>query len=97
MAKTPTEDDWEVVYEDAWKQFRITCINENTYIAIGEMGLILKTTNGGTTWDSIPSGTTVKIRDIEFVNETNGFIAGDHDYNKIPMSSLEPHGGNTLD
>ena len=47
--------------------------------AAGSEGLIIHTTDGGTTWDSIPSGVTVSLYTIEFINSDTGWVAGDDD------------------
>jgi photosystem II stability/assembly factor-like uncharacterized protein len=49
--------------------------NENTGLAVGNEGKIIKTTDAGTTWVTIPSGTNQSIRSIEFVDENLGWAA----------------------
>ncbi len=44
--------------------------------AVGNEGLIIHTTDGGTTWDSIPSGTTSSLYAVEFINADTGWVAG---------------------
>ena len=39
-------------------------------------GTILRTTNGGNNWGSVPSGTSIPLRSIFFANDTIGYIAG---------------------
>jgi photosystem II stability/assembly factor-like uncharacterized protein len=45
--------------------------------ACGSNGLVLKTINGGNTWDSVGSGTRRNLNAINFVNERCGFAVGD--------------------
>jgi photosystem II stability/assembly factor-like uncharacterized protein len=51
--------------------------NSNTGIAVGQQGVVLRTTNGGTNWTSIVSGTPNHLFGVFFVNSTTGFIVGD--------------------
>jgi photosystem II stability/assembly factor-like uncharacterized protein len=44
--------------------------------ATGQDGLIIHTTDGGTTWDSIPNGATQGIYTVEFINADTGFVGG---------------------
>ncbi len=48
--------------------------------AIGDWGVILKSTDGGTSWVQKPSPVSVMLNKIEFVDERNGWIVG-HDAN----------------
>jgi photosystem II stability/assembly factor-like uncharacterized protein len=49
--------------------------NENTGVAVGNEGKIIRTTDAGTTWKTIAAGTNQSLRSIEFVNSTTGWIA----------------------
>ncbi|MDQ3020464.1 MAG: YCF48-related protein [Bacteroidota bacterium] len=52
----------------------------NTGIIVGgtptNTALILRTTNGGSNWDSISPNTTVLLRGIEFTDSFTGFVVG---------------------
>ena len=48
-----------------------------TGIVTGWDGLILRTSNRGTSWDSIPSGTQERLRGIDFATNNIGIITGD--------------------
>jgi photosystem II stability/assembly factor-like uncharacterized protein len=52
-------------------------LNANTGWAVGDGGVILYTTNGGTNWTAQTSGTTNNLREVFFVNSTTGIIVGD--------------------
>ncbi|OQA91046.1 MAG: Ycf48-like protein [Bacteroidetes bacterium ADurb.Bin234] len=54
----------------------IHCINEDTVIAVGDKGYIIRTTNGGSYWDSIYSTTTNTLYKVTFVNDAVGYICG---------------------
>lgn len=51
--------------------------NSNTGLAVGQQGVILRTTNGGTNWISITSGTPNHLFGVFFVNSSTGYIVGD--------------------
>ena len=44
--------------------------------AVGNYGTIIKTTNGGTTWDTQTSGTTEDLLGVSFTNANNGTVVG---------------------
>jgi len=56
---------------------RIYFIDVNTGIVVGALGIIRKTTNGGTTWitQTSPAGSNALVG-VKFINENTGFIAG---------------------
>lgn len=47
--------------------------------AAGQNGIIVHTTDGGVTWDSIPSNTERRLYTIEFINADTGFVGGQED------------------
>lgn len=44
--------------------------------AVGEYGTVVKTTDGGATWQKQHSGTEHSLTDVDFLNETFGFAVG---------------------
>ncbi|GHB85816.1 YCF48-related protein [Persicitalea jodogahamensis] len=42
--------------------------------AVGKLGTILKTTDGGTSWKTLPSGTTGLLRRIQMLNPSTGWV-----------------------
>jgi photosystem II stability/assembly factor-like uncharacterized protein len=54
----------------------VSFVSANTGVAVGENGIILRTTNKGLTWNPIPSNTTLALTSIEFFNKTKGVIVG---------------------
>jgi photosystem II stability/assembly factor-like uncharacterized protein len=52
--------------------------DHNTAIAVGATGTIIKTTDGGYTWDIKNSGTKIWLRDVFFIDDQTGWVAGDH-------------------
>ncbi|MBI5403051.1 MAG: T9SS type A sorting domain-containing protein [Ignavibacteriae bacterium] len=57
--------------------YSIKLLNNNTGFCVGQMGNIIKTTNGGINWNSVNSNTTKILRYICFINSTTGFATGD--------------------
>ena len=51
-------------------------LDANKGFAIGEGGLIIQTTDGGTTWVNQESGTIISLNSICFIDENNGWIVG---------------------
>ncbi|NQV18159.1 MAG: right-handed parallel beta-helix repeat-containing protein [Armatimonadetes bacterium] len=49
----------------------------NIGLVVGESGTILKTTNGGETWDNVTSGTSNNLNGISFVNADTAVVVGD--------------------
>ncbi|MCF8301724.1 MAG: hypothetical protein K9I94_00510 [Bacteroidales bacterium] len=47
-----------------------------TAIVIGQQGLILKTTDGGDTWAELPSGTSLTLTNLSFVDPNTGWVVG---------------------
>jgi len=56
----------------------IKFVNANTGFAVGGLGTIIKTSNAGTNWTILPSGTYENLRSIFFTDENTGYIVGDN-------------------
>lgn len=56
--------------------YSIACINDNTYYACGQVGKIVKTTNGGQSWTETDLPLNNDLRKIYFLNENVGFAGG---------------------
>jgi hypothetical protein len=54
----------------------VCSIDENTIIAVGYYGTILKTYDGGSSWEIMNSGTNERLIAVYFVNAFTGYIAG---------------------
>lgn len=50
--------------------------NHNSGFAAGDLGAIIKTTDGGDKWNVCQSATSEDLNEISFLNETTGFAAG---------------------
>ena len=55
----------------------VSLIDPNTMIAVGDFGLILKTTNGGLNWSKILTELNTKIDHIKFTDPNNGWLCSD--------------------
>lgn len=51
-------------------------VDNNTGYSAGAYGTILKTTDGGTDWSQINSGTDKSLMSLSFVNANTGFVGG---------------------
>jgi len=57
--------------------YGVYCINYDTVVAVGTNGYIIRTTDSGEHWDSIPSNTTNSLYRVHFVNQTTGYVVGE--------------------
>lgn len=55
----------------------IAAIDTNSAIAVGNNGTILKTDNGGNTWETVASGTTEVLTSVTMGNAATGWICGE--------------------
>ena len=55
----------------------VVFLNEYTGIAVGDSGLILRTTNDGQTWVAQSSGTSNHLNDVCFYNSNTAWAVGD--------------------
>ncbi|MEO8514016.1 MAG: YCF48-related protein [Ignavibacteria bacterium] len=51
--------------------------NANTGLVVGQLGTVVKTTNGGTNWVAQASGVNNHLFGVFFINPTTGWIVGD--------------------
>jgi len=73
--------NWEVVYEDNLAGFehalsRIRFYDRQNGYVVGSSGLILRTTDGGQTWETVPGFTDNSLSDIVLLNDSSGLVAG---------------------
>ncbi|MBL8006913.1 MAG: T9SS type A sorting domain-containing protein, partial [Ignavibacteria bacterium] len=60
-------------------------IDNNTGWVSGSGGYILRTTNGGTDWGYLHSGTSSNLYSIRFLNKKNGWVLGSDYYNTFVL------------
>lgn len=73
-----TDAQW--VLQNSGTQLNLNSIffyNANTGWAVGDGGIILKTTNGGSNWITQSSGTTDNLYSVHFENSNVGWIVGE--------------------
>lgn len=58
-------------------QYDIFAFDENTAITVGQYGTIMKTTDGGTTWNLKESGITTSLFYVHFTDGNTGWAVGD--------------------
>jgi len=51
--------------------------SENVWV-VGDEGIILNTTNGGSTWSEITCPVTYSLYNVHFINLDTGWVGGDH-------------------
>jgi hypothetical protein len=52
-------------------------VNASLGYAVADSGKIIKTSDGGTNWQYLNSGTNKKLNSVFFINDSVGFAAGD--------------------
>lgn len=69
---------WTQLTPDVIEWFRgVDFINADTGFIVSDSGKILKTTNGGISWQEKNSPTTKKLKKIQIINEKFAYIVGD--------------------
>ena len=70
---------WTVLRQASWNtNFQdVYFVDENTGWAVGDMGLIVCTSNGGAAWTAQDSRTETFLRSVYFVDGKNGWVTGD--------------------
>ncbi len=56
----------------------VFCISEDTVVVVGNFGTILRTTNGGTQWNTISCPTTEHLNRVKFADSQTGYAVGDN-------------------
>ncbi len=54
----------------------VSWVSGSIFVAVGDYGTILRTTNDGTDWSVISSGTTTKLNKVHFCSAETGFSVG---------------------
>ena len=70
--------DWNLMYEAQTDLQAVYFINENTGWAAG-WGEMLKTTDGGSTWEEQETGINSRFEDVFFLNENKGWALAYYD------------------
>ena len=56
--------------------FDIFFLDDNSGYSVGDIGTIVKTTDGGTTWTTLNSGVTSTLTSIYFTDSLTGYASG---------------------
>lgn len=65
-------------------------IDSSTGFAVGDLGTIIKTTDGGETWAIQSSGTDLDLNSVFFVDENYGYAVGRyHNYNSVFLKTTD--------
>ena len=86
--------NWEVVsgYADGWIT-DVEYLNEDTAIAVGANGSIIRTFDGGFVWDSLYTDTTRYISSIDMIGYDYGLIAGGDSVEQVQTVKRTLNGG----
>ncbi len=73
----PSQGEWKLVKENQWGFFHgLHFADQMNGWAVGDSGRILSTKDGGDSWNTQPSGTTIVLRCVQFVTPSRGWIGG---------------------
>lgn len=95
----------EVQYPTIWRPQDSGCLTELTSVcaidslnawASAENGIIVRTTDGGATWERIPESDKFHFRDIAFTSHNNGWIGGFDDKNNALLLNTGNGGYNWM-
>lgn len=68
-------DNWTTINVPGYHSM-LTFVNENYGWVCGQSGSILRTSDGGLTWETQNSGTIFHLNDIKFYDQNTGFVTG---------------------
>jgi len=74
---TNAGDTWSQVFRTTGTYFTIAFINTTTGIMGGNLGILKRTTDGGTTWNTINSGTTKDLMCVKYASSSVVYISGE--------------------
>jgi photosystem II stability/assembly factor-like uncharacterized protein len=72
------QEQWKIVYMNRSPNvfYNITFSDSLNGYVVGQGGIMIKTNDGGTTWDSINSGTNQTLYSVQFANKNIGYACG---------------------
>jgi hypothetical protein len=74
---TPTDWSWQPPFPQ-WNDLRaVYAVNADIIFAVGDLGTIVRTMDGGRTWVRQSSGTSNNLRGVWFTNGITGVAVGD--------------------
>lgn len=69
---------WSVPVNMPSRLNQVTFTSTNIAYAVGNGGVIYKSTNGGSSWLLKTSGVSVELFDVSFINDSIGYVVGDN-------------------
>ncbi|MCW2922568.1 MAG: hypothetical protein JWL76_2442 [Thermoleophilia bacterium] len=80
ISQTTTGTSWSTIYQDVSKQSLAAVaadpVDGRRAISVGTEGTILRTTNSGTTWSPVASGTTTHLLDVSWLDSNRVVAVG---------------------
>ena len=67
---------WNVCYSGSNGLTRVFTLDWGNAYAVGYNGFMLRTTNGGLSWEELSTNTTKDLYDVKFLDTQTGFICG---------------------
>ncbi|MFP4470123.1 MAG: YCF48-related protein [Bacteroidales bacterium] len=72
------DESWQTIATPVMFDLKaIDFANQEVGVAVGMMGTILRTTDGGTTWNTIDLGIDNWFNDVQFIDQQRAIICGD--------------------
>ena len=71
-----TGGPWTQVFSTGQDLYGLTFVDIHTGIAVGEGGTAYRTTDGGSTWSSLTTGSGETLRDVSFTHAGIGYAVG---------------------
>jgi photosystem II stability/assembly factor-like uncharacterized protein len=68
---------WSIKFESTGWLRGICCVDSNTAFVVGDNGEIVRTTDGGSSWDVLASNITDGLNGVAFWDRYNGIAVGD--------------------
>ena len=68
---------WQQPYPSGNQLNAVDFADSQTGYSVGNLGTILKTTNGGEVWNVLNVNTKAQLLDVKFINQNTGFAVGD--------------------
>src|SRR5690348_15133146 len=67
---------WQLQLLPESSLYAVSAPDSNTIVTVGNAGRILRSTDGGATWNSLNAGTTVSLISVSFTDANSGTTVG---------------------
>ena len=96
LAGVSAQDNWfGSFHTGAFGVKALDQVSANTAFGVGQSGLIIRTLDGGNSWEALPSGVAVDISGLSFVDDQNGWVVGANVTGQGPVILHTSDGGDT--